>query len=89
MMEEDNKLIRKPFEPTKLEEEREKGKRITVRLNDVEDKRLNEDMKILNIPRDSTTLKKLAEIGHNVIHGRSQAEVFKWIAGSRRQKPII
>jgi len=60
----------------------------TVRLNEEERKQLEEDKKLLEQPKDSTALKQLAQIGHNVIHSTSTglvlAVVFKNKANNKR-----
>lgn len=83
-------LVNEPFVRQKLDEEKakESGKIFTVRLNDEELKRLQEDARILQQEKPSTTLKILAEIGSAVLHdeltGRVIRTIFKNKANNER-----
>ena len=80
----------KPFQPMKLEEERdENDKKVSVRINQEEAAMIKEDQELFQLDRDSTTIKLLMKLGHNVIHGKSNAEIFRWIASDRRQRRVI
>lgn len=58
-----------PFQRYKLDEEKakEKGKTISVWLNEEEYKRVQELKRVIQQPKDSTALKILAEVGANLI----------------------
>lgn len=59
----------RPFEPQKLEEDREKQKLVfTVKLNKEERELLDRCKSIIEQPKDSTALKQLAWIGAKVLH---------------------
>ena len=83
-------IIKKPFYPDRLQEERDKdkGKVLPVRLSEEELLKLQIDKKILHQPKDSTALKLLAEIGANVLHDRKTgaiiAAIFKNKSKNRR-----
>ena len=80
----------RPFQPMKLEEERdENDKKVSVRINKEEAEMLKMNQELFQLDRDSTTIKILMKLGHNVIHGQSNAEVMKWLCSSRRQKRIV
>lgn len=84
-------LERKPFEPQRFEEEREKdaGKVFTVRLNAEELERLEASKKALHQPKDSTALKMLADIGYDVLHDQLTGKIMKRVfinkANNKRQ----
>jgi len=80
-------FARRPFEPTRLEEEREKDRyeNITVRLNKQERKELDEAKRILEQTKDSTALKQLAEIGKIVLHRESTGKVLETLFINKRR----
>lgn len=78
-----------PFTPQKLEEERNKDEKIlTIRLNKDELRQLQEDMRILEQPKEGTAIKLLMGLGSNLIHdglmGNVLAVVFKNKRKNRR-----
>lgn len=74
------------FEPKKLEEERDKSSRImTIRLNATEQAWIKEDKKILQQPKETTTLKQLAEIGHFVLHNDKIGVISRMIIQNRNR----
>ena len=78
----DNLVKLKPFEPQKLEGERDQDKLIfTVKLNEEDRALLDQCKSLIEQPKDSTALKTLAWIGAKVIlqeHNRYILElVFK------------
>lgn len=81
-------MIKKtPFRTTKLEEEKKEDKRetFTVSINKEERARLNEDKKILQQVKDSTALKQLAELGHNVLHSDLTGKSLKIVLGNKQR----
>jgi hypothetical protein len=75
-----------PFERKTLEEDEDKRyKRFTVRLNELEQKDLQEDMRLLKQPKDSTALKQLARIGHYVIHEDLTGRILKVVLENKRK----
>lgn len=85
-METDN-LIRKPFEPKLLEEERDKNSIVMpLRLNSQEQQEVKEAMLLFNQPKDSTALKILAHIGYlDVIHNEKSAYILNAVKGNLRK----
>lgn len=86
-MEIDN-LIKKPFEPKLLEEERQdldKRDIVNVRLNSEERLKLEQAKKIIRQPKDSTALKQLALIGYNVIHEQKTKDLLDIIFNNSRR----
>lgn len=83
-------IERVPFQRYKLDEEKakEKGTVLSVRLNDDELKQLQEIKRKIQQPKDSTTLKILAEIGAEVIqqelYGKILSIVLKNIDKNKR-----
>jgi hypothetical protein len=64
-------IINKPFETTKLEEDR-KGDFITVRLNPEEREQLELVKRVIKQPKDGTALKQMFVYGmKNVLHDPS------------------
>ena len=80
-------LKQKPFVPYKLEEEKKDDKRetFTVSINKEERKRLDEDKKILQQEKDSTALKQLAELGHNVLHSDLTGKSLRVVLANKRR----
>lgn len=80
-------LKREAFETTRTEEERQedKGKVLSVRLNDEELMRLEEDARLLQQEKPATALKQLAEIGHNVIHDPLMRSVLDAVFKNKRR----
>lgn len=76
----------KPFQKEILDEERKEPKHdvFSVRLNSLERKWLDEDKSVFSVSRDSTAFKLLAEIGHNVLHGKGIANIVTFLASRRR-----
>lgn len=72
-------IQKKPFTNYTLDEEKDKdkGKIFTVRLNEEEYLRLQEAKRRIQQPKDSTTLKILAEIGTEVIHQEITGKVLQ------------
>jgi len=83
-----DKMIKKPFVNYRVGEANplEEGRIISVRLNATEYTALLEMGRTLSIPRDSTTLKTLAQIGSNVILNTFGADVLRWLADGERRK---
>jgi hypothetical protein len=83
-------IEKKPFENYTLDEDKtdplEQGKVFTLRLNAKEYSQLKEDMKDLNIKNESTTIKFLAGIGRNVLHGILGKKKIRWIFNKTRAK---
>ena len=81
------KLEQKPFVPYKLEEEKKDEKRetFTVSINKEERLRLNEDKKILQQTKDSTAIKQLAELGHNVLHSDLTGKSLRVVLDNKRR----
>ena len=80
-----------PFVPYKLEEERaeEKGKIMSVRLNDDELRQLEKDAKILQQEKPATALKQLARIGSYVIHEQKTAYLIDVLFNNERRNKRI
>jgi hypothetical protein len=76
-------IEQKPFETTKLEEDREDkyGTVFTVRLNQEQIEKLNWAKKVLSQPKDSTAFKQVFEFGLFVLQqditGKVLSTVFK------------
>ena len=76
----------KPFEPQKLEEERDSNYLIfTVRLNKEETEELKEARKILKQPKDSTAFKQLAKIGYKRITSQENRIFIETIFENKRK----
>jgi len=77
-------LTQVPFVRYKLEEEKaeEKRKIFTISLNLEEYKQLQEDMKELKQPKDSTCIKQLWKIGRIVLHDNQTGLILKTILGN-------
>ena len=80
-------LKKTPFRTTKLEEEKKEDHRetFTVSINKEERARLNEDKKILQQEKDSTALKQLAELGHNVLHSDLTGKSVRVVMSNKRR----
>ena len=80
-------LEKTPFRTTKLEEEKKDDKRetFTVSINKEERLRLNEDKKILQQEKDSTALKQLADLGHNVLHSDLTGKSLRVVLDNKRR----
>lgn len=76
-----------PFRTTKLEEEKKDDHRetFTVSINKEERKRLDEDKKLLQQEKDSTALKQLAELGHNVLHSDLTGKSLRVVLDNKRR----
>lgn len=72
------------FYSTRLEEERAQDKRkvMTVSLSLEEYAQLQEDMRTIKQPKDSTALKQLWKVGRIVLHGSEMGEILKVIIGN-------
>lgn len=79
-------LKKHSFVSYKTEEERakQKGKVFTIRLNAEEIKRLEQDAYILEQEKPGTTLKILAEIGHQVLHDRKTGAIIQTVFKNKR-----
>lgn len=77
-------IEKKPFVNYRLDEEKGKPDIFTVRVNKTERLWLNESKDCLNINRDSTALKLLAEIGKNVILRSFGAKFMKFLTSEKR-----
>jgi hypothetical protein len=76
------------FVPQRLEEERvkDKGRVITLRLNEEEDKQLVEVMEFLQQPKDSTAYKQMFKIGFIfVLHDEKTKTIISSILENRRK----
>lgn len=76
------------FVPQRLEEERskDKGRVFTIRLNEEEEKQLEEVMAFLQQPKDSTAYKQMFKIGYvNVIHDEKIKLILSSILDNRRK----
>lgn len=84
-------IEKKPFQNYRIGEPKplEEGKIITVRFSAEEYKGLLYMSKILNISRDSTTLKKLAIVGQNVLMSTFGGDFLKWLSDSERIKDEV
>jgi tRNA nucleotidyltransferase/poly(A) polymerase len=84
-----NQLTDQPaFTSMRTEEERsrDKGRVITVRLNEEEEKQLKEMMDFLQQPKDSTAYKKMFQIGYlTVIHDEKMKLIVSSILDNRRK----
>lgn len=82
-------LEKQPFVSYTLDQEKpdplEKGKVFTLRLNAKEYQQLKEDMKMLHCTSESTTIKKLAEAGRNVLHSTLGVKILAWISDPSRR----
>lgn len=85
-MDNDN-LIRPPFQRTHLKSANplESGKVITVRLNVVEYKQLQDLQKALNLTTESSALKVAAMVGRNVLHATLGPEFLGWLSDPSRR----
>jgi hypothetical protein len=72
-------------EPFRKYNEDSKTDAFTVRLNKAERERLEQDKKILQQSKDSTALKQLAWIGHNVIHDNFTGAVLETVFKNKRK----
>ena len=73
------------FVPTKLEHERDEHKNVfTMRLTGDWRTMLDEDKKLLEQPKDSTCMKQLALIGHNVLHGKETGLIIRTLFKNKR-----
>ena len=60
---------------------------INCRLNSEERLVLDQLRKIFHCDSDSTVLKKGMLFLHNVVFGKSQEEIYAWMASQRRLRP--
>lgn len=83
-------LIRKPFENYTLEEEKkdEKSEVISIRLNTEERAMIEETKALFNIQHDAKAIKLLMKWSYFVIHGKSIADIFKYLFKKERAKRI-
>lgn len=83
-----NNIQRPAFETTKTEEERaeEKGRKISLRLNEVEVDELEKDMILLDIGVDSAAIKLLVDIGRNVLRHNFGAENLAYLVSLKRTR---
>jgi len=79
-------IKKEPFVRYKLDEEKEleKGKNFTLRLNEVEYSKLQQDKATLNQSKDSTAMKQLAELGRIVLHDQLNAQIRKTLFINKR-----
>lgn len=76
------------FTPMKLEEERakEKGRVLTIRLNEEEEAQLIEVMNFLQQPKDSTAYKQMFKLGYiNVLQDQKVKALIGSILENRRK----
>jgi len=87
-MEDNENMIRKPFQATKLEEDREPKelRPFTVRLNKEERMWLDELKEDLNISSDGKALKLGAFIGRNVLQAQFTRPVLRYLFKKERKK---
>lgn len=80
-------LKRPSFTPTRLQEDRDQDnyRILSVRLNEQELKRLEEDARILRQEKPATALKQLAEIGSIVIHDPQTRAVLEAVFENQRR----
>lgn len=80
----------RPFEVTRDDEDRakDKGKVISVRLNEDELARLREDMDLLDTDVEASALKFFWNAGRNVIHGTVGKENIAWLASRDRVRSL-
>ena len=72
-----------PFRKYNLEERKKDV--FSLRLNDEERAKLEEDKRILRQPKDSTAVKMLMKIGHFVIHEPKIKEIVNTIFENNRK----
>lgn len=84
-------LKKHAFTRYKTDEEKaeEKGKVFTIRLNAKETKQLEDDARILEQEKSSTTIKILAEIGHHVLHDQKTGLIIRAIIENKRKNRRI
>ena len=80
-------MKRAPFTTTRLQEERDQDtdRVLSVRLNQAELVRLEEDARILRQEKPATALKQLAEIGSIVIHDPQTNAILKVVFENQRR----
>lgn len=82
-------IEKKPWTNYTLDEDKpdplEQGKVFTVRMSAIEYKQHKKDMELLHCTSEGTTLKKLAEIGRNVLHSTFTPKTLRWIADPARR----
>lgn len=74
----------KPFYAKTLPEEREERDIIAVNLNEKERAILEEMKQTLDMDADSSTLKKLAEVGANAIRSTIGADLMRFLVSKTR-----
>ena len=82
-----NNLIRDPFTRTRLDEEvvKDKGTRLTVRLNEQELQMLKEVKLAIDQPKDSTAIKTMFYLAYyNVIHDRQTKYLLNTLFKNKR-----
>lgn len=82
-----NNLIRAPFTRKKLDEEKakEKGCRLTIRLNEEEKKMLKKVKLAIEQPKDSTAIKTMFYLAYyNVIHDEKTRYLLKTLFKNKR-----
>jgi len=84
-------LVKPPFTPDRLEEDREndKGKVFTIRLNDQEVENLKDAQELLQQEKISTALKQLSMLGLYVLHDRSSAYILRILGDNVRKNKRI
>lgn len=77
-------ITKEPFVPYRLDEEKAQDKRkiFTLSLNLGEYRQLQEDMRVLGQPKDSTCLKQLWQLGRNVLHDNQTGLLIRTILGN-------
>jgi len=90
-MEEESNIEKEPFRSYTLDEDKEEAgaKVLAVRLNKNELTRLQEDMKLIQQPKDSTALKTLAELGSIVIHDEKIALIMATMFKNKRNNKRV
>ena len=79
--------LRKPFERTRLNSD-EKGKVITLRLNDEELAILEEQKELLDTDLEGATFKFFWKAGWNVTQSNFWKESLRWIASETRVRKL-
>jgi len=81
-------LLKPPFTPTRLEEERAKDKSwtMTLRYNEPERAMIDRLRVLLNIESDTKALKKGAEIGLNVLQTVFSEQTLRYLTDGKRER---
>ena len=84
-------MIKKPFQNYTLEEDKVKDAKseiISIRLNVEERAMINETKALFNIEADAKAIKLLMKWSYFVIHGKSIADIFKYLFKKERKKMV-